>query len=60
MNKRQFIKLAYEIGYCCQYSGHSKTFYLRLIDEADVSGDMEFINGIHSELESHDFRVVYL
>ena len=60
MNKKQFIKLAYEIGYSCQYAGYSKTFYLRLIEDADVSGDMDFIDSIHSELENHNFNVVYL
>lgn len=57
MKKSQFIKIAFELGYGCRYSGNTKTFYLTpLLDFDEVPGDKEFFDGLYSELDNSGFK----
>lgn len=57
MKKSEFVKIAFELGYTCKYSGQSRTFYICQTDE-DVSGDYEFKSQLMNELQNSGFKVV--
>lgn len=57
MTKKQFTKLATELGYSCNYSGKDKTFYLK----GSITQNMEDpdIQQKSLDLLSSGFTIVY-
>jgi len=60
MNKKQFIKLAFELGYTCQYSGRNKRFYLTPCHDFEyIAGDAEYFNEIEQQLRDSQFNLYF-